>query len=250
MPFDKSKSRVPSSKASTSRAPASKAGEVDAFLAKVRATPVAPKAPGKRGRLIFAMDATASREPTWDQACRIQGEMFEATDQLGGLDIQMVDYGGFREFTASKWVSSAHDLLSHMTRVRCRGGQTQIERVLGHVAKESEKEKVDAVVFVGDAFEEDIDAACHRAGLLGLKGVPMFMFQEGNDPLATRAFQEIARLSGGAHCRFDAGSAKQLKDLLAAVAVFAVGGHRALADFSKRRGGQLPLLTDQMARKR
>jgi len=211
--------------------------------------PPAPKQAGKRGRLIFAMDATASREPTWDQACRIQGEMFEATDQLGGLDIQLVDYGGFREFNASKWVGSAADLSSQMTRVRCRGGQTQIERVLKHIQRENEREKVNAVVFVGDAFEEDIDAACHQAGALGLKGVPIFMFQEGADPFATRAFREIARLTGGAHCSFDLASARQLKDLLAAVAVFAVGGHRALADFSSRRGGSVPLLTDQMTRR-
>ena len=42
------------------------------------------------GRLLFAMDATASREPSWDQACHLQAEMFGATDGLGGLEVQLV----------------------------------------------------------------------------------------------------------------------------------------------------------------
>lgn len=233
-----------------SQTPTATDTDVSAFLAKVKATPLAPRTSGKRGRLIFAMDATASREPSWDRACRIQGEMFTVTDQLGGLDIQLVDYGGFHEFNATDWVSSAQDLLSRMTRVRCRGGQTQIERMLRHVKSESGSEKVNAVVFVGDAFEDDVDRACHHAGELGLRGVPVFVFQEGRDPVAERAFKEIARLSGGAHCRFDGASANQLKDLLAAVAVFAAGGYRALSDFSQRRGGMVPLLTHQVTSKR
>ncbi|HLI20382.1 MAG TPA: hypothetical protein VKV32_04645, partial [Stellaceae bacterium] len=56
---------------------AAKNAEVDAFLRKVAAMPTARPA-GRRGKLIFAMDATASREPSWDRASRIQGEMFEA----------------------------------------------------------------------------------------------------------------------------------------------------------------------------
>ena len=52
--------------------------EVADFLDKLKRAPVAHTG-GGRGRLIFALDATASREPTWDRACRIQGEMFEAT---------------------------------------------------------------------------------------------------------------------------------------------------------------------------
>ena len=48
--------------------------EVEAFLKKVALTARPVKTAG-RGRLIFAMDATASREPTWDRACHIQAEM-------------------------------------------------------------------------------------------------------------------------------------------------------------------------------
>ena len=111
-----------------------------------------------------------------------------------------------------------------MTAVTCLGGQTQIGRVLKHALKESQREKVNAVVFVGDCMEEDLDRLCHHAGELGLLGVPVFMFHEGGELVARRAFEQIARLSGGAYCPFDSSSAHQLKELLSAVAVFAAGG--------------------------
>jgi hypothetical protein len=218
--------------------------EVDAFLAKVAATP-ATKASGTRGRLIFAMDATASREPSWDRACHIQSEMFLETEALGGLDIQLCYYRGFREFHATRWLGSSSDLLAQMKEVRCAGGITQIERVLKHTAAESRQHKVNALVFVGDCMEEDIDRLCHLAGELGIIGVPAFLFHEGIDAAAERTFREVARLSGGAYCRFDASSAQQLRDLLSAVAVFAAGGRNALEDFSQRQGGIARRLTQQ-----
>jgi hypothetical protein len=218
--------------------------EVDAFLEKVASTPAA-KAPGTRGRLIFAMDATASREPSWDRACHIQSEMFLETEVLGGLDIQLCYYRGFREFHATQWISSSADLLAQMKEVRCAGGMTQIERVLTHSAAESRRRKVNALVFVGDCMEEDIDRLCHLAGELGILGVPAFLFHEGDDAAAERTFREIARLSGGAYCRFDASSARQLRDLLSAVAVYAAGGRHALEDFGQRQGGIARRLTRQ-----
>ena len=111
-------------------------------------------------------------QASWDKACQIQAEMFEATSALGGLDVQLVFYRGFRECQASPWVGSAKDLLKRMTAVTCLGGQTQIGRVLKHALKESQREKVNAVVFVGDCMEEDVDRLCHHAGELGLLGVP------------------------------------------------------------------------------
>lgn len=219
--------------------------EVDAFLAKVARTPVT-KASDTRGRMIFAMDATASREPTWDRACHIQSEMFLETDALGGLDVQLCYYRGFSEFDASAWLGSSAELLSRMQQVRCIGGMTQIERVLSHALAESRRQKVNALVFVGDCMEENIDALCHLAGELGILGVPAFMFHEGVDAAAERAFREIARLSGGAYCRFDASSAQQLRDLLSAVAVYAAGGRKALESFGKRQGGVVLRLTRQM----
>ena len=218
--------------------------EIDAFLAKVASTPVA-RTGGSRGRLIFAMDATASREPAWDRACQIQSEMFLETETLGGLDIQLCYYGGFRDFYASPWLGSSADLLAQMREVRCAGGMTQIERVLKHTAAESRQDKVNALVFVGDCMEENIDQLCHMAGELGIMGVPAFLFHEGDDQAAERTFREIARLSGGAYCRFDASSAQQLRDLLSAVAVYAAGGRKALEDFGQRQGGAALRLTRQ-----
>lgn len=219
--------------------------EVDAFLETVARAP-ALKPADRRGQLMFAMDATASRQPSWDRAIHLQAEMFETTKALGGLDIQLVHYRGFREFEASGWIDNADALVERMAAVSCRGGQTQIGRVLRHALKEGKRAPFDALVFVGDCFEEDIDSVCEVAGRLGLLGVPAFIFHEGGEPIAARAFREIARLTKGAYCSFDATSARQLKDLLAAVAVYAAGGRRALEDFGHRRGGSVLQITAQM----
>jgi hypothetical protein len=219
--------------------------EVDAFLDQVAAAP--KRAPSnERGRLIFAMDATASREPSWDQAASLQAAMFQETQDLGGLDVQLVFYRGFQELRASPWCGSADALLPRMTAVRCAAGITQIGRVLGHAIAENERKRVNALVFVGDCVEEPLDGLAELAGQLGLRGVPAFVFQEGRDPIAERALKEIARLSGGAWCPFDASSPRILKDLLSAVAVYAAGGRKALADFGRRRGGAVLRLTKQL----
>ena len=223
----------------------SSGAEVGDFLRKVAAVPKAG-AGGGRGRLIFAMDATASREPTWDRASHIQGEMFQETAALGGLEIQLVYYRGFGQCRASPWVTGSGELLKRMTGVFCLAGLTQIRKVLSHAIKETKKQKVDALVFVVDCLEEDLDKLGHLAGKLGLLGVPCFMFQEGGDPVAAKAFQQIARLSGGAYCPFDAASPQQLKDLLSAVAVYAAGGRPALDDYSSRQGGVVRQLTHQV----
>ena len=215
--------------------------ELDAFLAQVRG--LQPVGSG-RGRLIFAMDATMSRQPTWDLALELQADMFEAVKQVGGLDVQLVYFRGFRECQASKWVSDPAALARLMRKVHCEGGHTQIRKVLSHASHEGKTAKVNALIYVGDCMEEDLDQLSQLAGELGLIGVPVFLFQEGHDQKAERAFKEIARLSRGAHCRFDAGSARQLRELLTAVAVYATGGRKALADFraATQSGGALRLL--------
>ena len=229
------------------RVPArSSAGQVEEFLEKVAATPTVRPA-GGRGRLIFAMDATASREPSWDQACHLQADMFHATDGLGGLEVQLVFYRGYGECKASPWVASSDELVRRMVKVRCLGGRTQLRKVLAHAIRETDGRQVNALVFVGDCFEEDVDAVCHLAGELGIRGVPAFLFQEGGDPIAAQTFRQVARLTGGAHCGFDLSSARQLKELLSAVAVFAAGGHAALEDLSSR-GGAARLLTSQIGK--
>lgn len=226
--------------------PTSEPSEVDAFLNKVRAIKPAHPGGGGRGRLVFALDATASRQPTWDRAMHTQADMFKETQALGGLDIQLVFYRGYGECKASRWYSQADHLLRAMTGVTCLAGRTQIAKVLKHARAESQKKKVNALVFVGDAMEEDPDELGHLAGELGLLGVPCFLFHEGGDPLVRNVFEQIAKLSGGACCAFDANAPQQLRDLLSAVAVYAAGGHKALSDFSARRGGVTKLLTSQV----
>ena len=219
--------------------------EIDAFIQKVALNPASAPA-GERGRLIFALDATASREPTWDRACQIQGHMFQEASSVGGLDIQMAYYRGFGEFKASDWLTDSGQLVRQMTKVFCLGGQTQIAKILKHAIAEGNARKVNAVVFVGDCMEESVDELCQLAGELGILGVPTFIFQEGDEPIAGRAFKQIARLTGGAHCSFDASSADQLRDLLSAVAVFAAGGRKALESFSKRAGREVLLIAQQV----
>lgn len=219
--------------------------EIDAFLRKVAMTPNVKPA-GSKGRLIFALDATMSREPTWDKACHIQAEMFRETAAIGGLEIQMVYFRGFGDFRSTKWLSDSDALLRHMTQVFCLGGRTQIRKVLRKAIAETKKKRVNALVYVGDCMEEDPDEVCDLAGELGLLGVPAFVFQEGGEPLARRTFQQIARLTNGAYCPFDSSSARQLRELLNAVAVYAAGGRRALQDYSHKVGGAVLQIAHQI----
>ncbi len=222
-------------------------GDVNAFLRQVAATPRTGPA-GARGRLIFAMDATASREPTWDQAARIQSSMFADTQALGGIEVQLCYYRGFRECEHSDWIADSETLLARMSRVFCAAGLTQIGRVLEHAIAEAGRGRVNALVFVGDCMEEDREGLADRAGRLGLLGVPAFVFQEGRDPVAEASFRDIARLSGGAWCPFDANSPHLLRDLLGAVAVYAAGGRKALTRYGEARGGAVLRLTHQVTR--
>jgi len=222
-------------------------GEIADFLQQVAKMPVPTS--GTTGRLIFAMDATASRGPSWDIACQIQGEMFGQTGALGGLHIQLAYYHGYNDFHTSVWHQRSSELLNTMSDVRCLGGMTQIEKVLKHAIEETKIKKINAVVFIGDAMEENIDNLCNYAGELGLLGVPVFIFQENADPIATMAFKQIAKLSKGAYSIFDSSSAQQLKDLLSAVAVYAAGGRKALEHYSKNKGGIALKLTNQFNNK-
>ena len=224
---------LPESKSDTS-------DDIAAFVAKARA--MSPQAAGGRGRLIFALDATMSRQPTWDMACALQADMFREAASLGSLDIRLVYYRGFNECRATGWISDSAELARLMGKIDCRGGNTQIGKVLTEARREATTAGVRAVVFVGDAMEEKVDVLCARAGELGMLKVPVFVFQEGHDAVAEQAFREIARLTGGAWCRFDPGAAAQLRELLRAAAAYAAGGREALKRLSARESGAAKLL--------
>jgi hypothetical protein len=199
---------------------------VAAFVEAAKKVP-APATSG-RGRLIFALDATMSRQPTWDLAQSLQAKMFEGAASLGGVDVQLVYFRGLNECRASNFVSGGQGLAQLMSRIDVRGGSTQIRKVLVHARDEAKRAKVRALVFIGDAMEENPDTLASLAGELALLGVKAFMFQEGQDPGAKRTFGEIARLTGGAYGAFDAGSSARLAALLRAAAAYAAGGHAAL----------------------
>src|SRR3982074_3001463 len=182
--------------------------DIAAFVAKARA--MSPHAAGARGRLVFALDATMSRQPTWDMACALQADMFREAAALGSLDIRLVYYRGFNECRATGWISDSAQLAKLMGKIDCRGGNTQIGKALAAARREAVASALRAVVFVGDAMAEAIDGLCAKAGELGLLKVPVFMFQEGHDGVAEQGFREIAPLTGGARCRLEPGAAAPL----------------------------------------
>ena len=205
--------------------------DVQRFLAEAKRTDLERRETAG-SRIIFAMDATASREPTWDLAMSLHAELFQAAGSAAAkaerLAVQLAYYRGFREFYASRWSTSATELLQEMTGVQCRGGLTQIGRVLTHALEQAKQGGVKALVFVGDACEEDHDSVAGIAGKLAVFNLPCFVFQEGNDPRAARAFRDIAHVTKGAHVPFAPGSAEQLRALFGAVAAYAAHGRRGI----------------------
>jgi hypothetical protein len=210
--------------------------DISAFLDAAARTPTLAQV---KGRLIFAVDATMSRQPTWDAATEIQSDMFEVAQSIGGLGVQLVYFRGRGEFEASEWTTTPSALAARMRDVRTRSGFTQLRRVLAHAIEEARRTKVGALVYVGDCLEENPEAVAKEAGALALLGVPAFMFHEGDEPNAAAAFREIARLTHGVYARFDSGAARQLRELLRAAAVYATGGSTALNRFAELSGGEV-----------
>ena len=193
-----------------------------------------------KGRLIFALDATGSREPTWDIACTITAGMFRATALIGKLDVQLVYFGGGARgghleersgghCRASRWVQSGEELVRLMRLVKCESGYTQIGRVLDHALREHEKAAVQALTYIGDAMEEEIEVLAAKASRLGQAGIPIYIFQEGRDAAVRKAYRLLALKSGGEYFEFDAErGVEQLAEQLGAVARLAVGDTEAL----------------------
>jgi hypothetical protein len=183
-----------------------------------------------RGRLLFGLDATASRAATWAIARDLQADMFREAAPIGRLDMQLVFYRG-TECRKSKWVESGEYLAQRMGDIECVAGVTQIGRVLEHAIRETEQAQVQAVVFIGDAMEEEIKELAAMAGKLGKLGVPIFLFQEGRDSAVRKAFRLLALKSGGAYFEFNPNASRaidQLSERLNAVARLAVGDVEAL----------------------
>ena len=212
-----------------------------AFLRQTRAIQAVTQ---RQARLIFALDATASREPTWAQARALHGELFSVAAETTSLAVQLCYYRGMAGFHSSQWLTEAGALLDQMSGVGCEAGITQIGRVLQHALDAgSASQPIGALIFVGDACEEAPEPLLSLAGQCGIKKLPLFLFQEGNDTTTRAVFERMAQVSGGATVPFDASSADRLRQLLGAVARFARGGLKALRDSG---GAGDRLLLDQL----
>jgi hypothetical protein len=187
--------------------------EVDAFFKRLTG----------KARITFILDYTASRQPTMDQAAQLQVGMFETAGAIGGLEMQLIHFRGFYECAASPWFKNGRALADRMAQITCQTGHTKIQRALKLAQQEHAKEKINAIILIGDACEEipaDIYAETFAA--------PIFAFQERDNPEATDVFASLAKLTSGVHCQFNSDSADKLADLLKGVAAFATGGLLAL----------------------
>ena len=209
----------------------SESNAVDRFIAEKTG-----RLPGS-AKLIFALDATASRGPTWDMARGLTSDMIREAASVGQLEMQLVFFSGGmdtpRRCAVSEWTTDPVQFVQAMERVRCQSGYTQIAKTLEHAVNETMRDRVSATVLIGDMCEaeggDNIDRVAQTAHRLGQLRTPVFAFLEGNDRTAEAAFRKIAELSHGAFGRFDAGGAKQLGEMLKAAALYAVGGVDALA---------------------
>ena len=175
-------------------------------------------------RMIFALDATVSREPTWEMAGKLHREMGAV---LGNLTLQLVFFRG-DECKASGWVTSGQRLAELMSKVRCSSGYTQIGRVLRHVIDTGRGHAIRALVYVGDCCEEDGEELFLLAEQLKRQRIPIFLFHEGYDSIAEPIFRRLAKITDGIYASFDAGSADQLRKLLTGAAEYAAGRHQSI----------------------
>ena len=224
------------------------ATDVARFVAEARAVQRRTGADPTAARLIMAIDATQSREASWDLAQGLQAKMFEAAGAHAGLFVQLVYFRGIDECRASRWHDRAAPLVRAMAGVRCAAGHTQIGRVLRHALAQRREGPVAALALIGDACEEEPDEILGEAGRLAAHGVPVFAFLEGRDEGAAAIYQKLASLTGGAFHRFDTRSPASLLALLRAVAAFSAGGREALGALARDEGGPARLLLAQLGR--
>jgi hypothetical protein len=180
-------------------------------------------------RLVFGVDATASREHAWTIARDVQAKMFiEAANNDVNLNLQLVYYGG-STCRASKWKSHGEELARLMATVECSAGMTQIERVLRHALREHEQAPIQGLTFIGDAMEEELDILAGLADKLGAAGVPLHMFLEGNDAVARNAFRLLALRTGGTFSQFNAAKSETVQRLSAQLNTIALAAANTLA---------------------
>jgi hypothetical protein len=204
------------------------------------AEPPAETGPSRRPRLVFAVDATASREPAWAAARKVTDALVKALP--GELDVALAVHGGSRVHTFTGFTNDPATLRDRAAGVTCEAGITRLLPILSASLKQS---SVRVIVYIGDVFEESIPQGRHLADSLGLRGTKLIVLHDTADPSARRdaeVFWDLAKRTGGCVLPFDASASGRLRDILSAVAVYAVGGEKLLRERRDDLPGAVALL--------
>ena len=204
------------------------------------AEPPADQDAPRRPRLVFAVDATASREPAWAAAREVTDALVKAMP--GGLDVALAVHGGSRVHTFTAFTDSAATLRDRAAGVTCQAGLTRLLPILATSQKVS---AIRVVVYIGDVFEENLSQGRVIADVLGRQGTRLIVLHDTADPSARKdaeIFWDLAKRTGGCVLPFDTSAPDRLRDLLAAVAVYAVGGAKLLRQRHSDSPGAIALL--------
>ena len=185
----------------------------------------ASAAPARLPRLVFALDATASRERAWAAARQVTDSLFGAAP--GGIEVALAVHGGGRMTAFGGFHRDVGALRDEAAGISCEPGPT---RMLDIVRESLRRPGVRAMVYIGDCFEEDESAALALAGSLRLRGTKLVVLQDESSGTtsALRVFRAMAGRTGGIVLPFDAGSLDPLRDALGAVASYVAGGRDML----------------------
>jgi hypothetical protein len=202
--------------------------------------PPAATSANTRPRLIFAVDATASREPAWTAARQVTDVLVKALP--GALDVALAVHGGSRVHTFTAFTSDARTLRDRAAGVSCVAGMTRLLPILSTSLKHP---AVRVVIYIGDLFEENLIRGRQVADAMGAQGTRLIVLHDTADPAARRdaeVFWDLAKRTGGCVLPFDGAASGRLRDILSAVAVYAVGGEKLLRARRHELPGAVALL--------
>jgi len=202
---------------------------------QVGTAPAAPTA--RRPRLVFAVDATASREATWRSAQKITARMFGVIPDA--LDVALAVHGGDDVHTFTEFSADVDVFRKQAAAVRCETGTTRLCEIM---ARTLDAGGVRVMSYIGDAFEEDADEVLELADRFRLRGIQAVMLSDDADPEALAVFRQIAERTGGAVLDFRTGDTVLMGELLAGVATLAIGGRKLLE--AQHTAGARLLLTN------
>ncbi len=208
--------------------------------AVMHAEPPQDSATPTRPRLVFAVDATASREPAWAAARQVTDALVQALP--GELDVALAVHGGSRVHTFTGFTSDARTLRDRAAGVTCQAGSTRLLPILSASLKQP---AVRVVVYIGDVLEESLAHGRPLADQMGAQGIKLFVLHDTADRSAQRyaeVFWDLAKRTGGCVLPFDPSAPGRLRDLLSAMAVYAVGGEKLLRARRHELPGAVALL--------